>query len=205
MARINLLPWREQLRKERQKQFLVMLGSVIGVAAALVVYAHFHVSGMIDNQNARNRYLEQELKTLDKQLEEIKELESTKASLLARMNIIQQLQRSRPQVVHLFDELVTTLPEGVYITDVKQSGNALVVNGIAQSNARVSAYMRNIEASEWLTNPRLDVIETKQVDGVRRSDFVLRADQVGMAMPEEEAAAAPGKPGQKPKPGSKKK
>lgn len=178
MAHINLLPWREELRKQKQQQFAVVSAGTAVVAALLVLLVHMQIEGMIENQNARNSFLDNEIVELDKKIARIKDLEKTKAALLARMDIIQQLQHSRPQSVHLMDELVYTLPDGVYLEKIIQKGASLTVSGIAQSNARVSAYMRNIDNSEWLGNPKLDVIETKDSDRRRNAEFVLRANQV---------------------------
>lgn len=177
MAKINLLPWREQLRKERQRQFMtVAIGGAV-LALLVVVYIHLHIGGLIENQRDRNEFLKDRIAELDRKIKEIEKLESTKEKLLARMNIIEQLQRSRPEVVHLFDELSRTLPEGVYLGSMSQSGSNLTVKGKAQSNARVSGYMRNIDASEWLDNPSLDVIETKDESGLRISEFTLKMQQ----------------------------
>ncbi|MGD8742361.1 MAG: PilN domain-containing protein [Granulosicoccaceae bacterium] len=175
MARINLLPWREELRKERQQQFMVILGLCAGLALAVIALVHINVAGIIDNQLSRNKYMEGEIKKLDARIKEIEDLEKEKARLLARMNVIQQLQGSRPQVVHVFDELVATLPDGVYLTSIKNTGNTIELSGFAQSNARVSSYMRNVDNADWLSDPRLNVIETKDQDGRRISQFVLNA------------------------------
>ncbi len=176
MAQINLLPWREELRKEQTNQFLAMLGLGVLITVGIIVVIHMHMSGLIDHQNNRNRILENEIKRLDNELMEIQGLEDTKARLLSRMEIIQSLQQKRPQIVHLFDELVRTVPEGLHITEVKQSGNSITINGIAESNGRVSAYMRNIDNSDWMTKPRLEVIESTRKDG-RGSKFTLVAQQ----------------------------
>ncbi|HFD80096.1 MAG TPA: pilus assembly protein PilN [Gammaproteobacteria bacterium] len=189
MAHINLLPWREELRKQKQQQFAVVSAGSAILGALLVLLAHMQIGGLIENQNQRNQFLQKEIAQLDKKIEKIKELEKTKAALLARMDIIQQLQSSRPQSVHLMDELVTTLPDGVYLESISQKGGALTLAGVAQSNARVSAYMRNIDNSEWLTKPQLDVIETKEDDKRRTAEFVLRASQ---ATPSQEDAGEQG-------------
>ena len=173
MARINLLPWREELRKERQKQFGVAAGVAAAAMAVVIGLVHFYFADQISNQNSRNNYLQAEIKRLDTKIAEIKDLEKQKANLLARMNIIQQLQRSRPEVVHVFDELITSLPEGVYLTQIINQGTVITVKGFAQSNARVSSYMRNVDAAGWLANPKLDVITTKESDRQRTSEFTL--------------------------------
>jgi type IV pilus assembly protein PilN len=179
MAHINLLPWREEQRTQQKKQFgMAVLLSII-LAGLVVLYAHLHIAAMIDSQNARNSFLDEQIKILDKRIEEIQDLESTKAKLQARINIIQELQRSRPGVVHLFDEVVRTLPDGVYVTSLVQKGNAVALEGIAQSNARVSTYMHNIDKSLWLGGPKLGVISANNAkDAARSNKFVLNASQI---------------------------
>ena len=177
MAHINLLPWREEKRAERQKEFgFWVVGGAI-IAGLLVLLVHMRLDGMISAQEHRNAYLKAETTKLDAKIAEIKTLEDTKSKLLARMNIIQQLQSNRPVSVHLVDELVRSLPDGVHLTEVEQRERALVLSGIAESNARVSAYMRNIDASDWLANPRLDFIKTREDDRRRVAEFTLRAVQ----------------------------
>jgi type IV pilus assembly protein PilN len=177
MARINLLPWRETLRRERQREFGVAVAGGLIVTVLLGFYVHLHVAGMIDYQNSRNAFLKREIAEVDKKIAEIKDLEKTKARLLARMNVIQQLQASRPEIVHLFDELVTTTPEGVFLTKIEQKGDTVTLFGNAQSNARVSAYMRNVEASQWITNPVLQIIENKDKEDSGFSQFTLTFQQ----------------------------
>jgi type IV pilus assembly protein PilN len=177
MAKINLLPWREELRKQKQREFGFMAGGSAVIAALVVLLAHLHISGLIDNQNQRNAFLEKEIEILDQRIGRIRELEQLKANLLARMNVIQELQRSRPESVHLMDEMVRTLPDGIYLKKFVQRGKALTMDGVAQSNARVSDYMRNIDSSLWLTGPRLDVIKTSEKDRRRIANFTLRGKQ----------------------------
>jgi len=181
MPRINLLPWREEQRKERKLGFLVAIGggTLAAGVAAFGVYLMF--GSMIDGQDSRNEMLRVEIKQLDKQIEEINNLESAKQKFIARMEIIEKLQRSRPEIVHLFDEIVRQLPEGVYLTGVKQQEKRLKFEGIAQSSTRVSAFMRNLDGSEWLKNPELEVVETKSNSAVPGSSFTLFADQVSTA------------------------
>jgi len=176
MANINLLPWREELRKEQTNQFWTMTGLALMLTASVIVLIHMNIARMIDHQNSRNNILKTEIKRLDVQLLKIKGLEDTKEKLLSRMEIIQSLQQKRPQIVHLFDDIVKTIPEGLHIIDIRQTNNNITINGIAESNGRVSAYMRNIDASEWMTKPRLQVIETTRKDG-RGSKFTLIAQQ----------------------------
>ncbi len=176
MAKINLLPWREELRKEQTRQFATLLGLSALMTGAVILLVHFNIAGMIDHQKTRNGILQTEIDQLDIALKEIKDLEDTKAQLLSRMEVIQSLQRQRPQIVHLFDEIVRTVPEGIYLTGIKQRGKELTINGVAESNGRVSAYMRNIDASDWMSTPKLTVIETKK-GTLRSSDFVLTTSQ----------------------------
>jgi type IV pilus assembly protein PilN len=191
MPRINLLPWREAQRKQRLKNFGIAAAAAIALGAGAVLWAHATVNRFIEHQEQRNKYLENEIAILDKQIAEIKELEATKERLLARMQIIEQLQRSRPEVVHLFDELVRRLPDGVYLRSVKQTGNKLSIKGVAQSSTRVSAFMRNIDGSEWLDDPGLDVVETKEEGRARNSEFTIFATQVSHADPDGAGEAAP--------------
>jgi type IV pilus assembly protein PilN len=160
MPSINLLPWRAELRKRRQKEFLIGLGAAAGLAVLIALAAHFTVSTMIDAQQAKNELIKSEIALLDKQIEEIVALEEQKARMVARMEVIERLQKSRPEVVKLFDDVVRTLPEGVYLSAVKQSARRLEFEGVAQSSTRVSAFMRNIDESEILAKPDLKVIET---------------------------------------------
>ena len=177
MPRINLLPWRDEQRKERKLAFMVALGGGTIAALAATACVYLLLSNMIQGQLARNELLRGEIKKLDKQIEEINNLESAKQKFIARMEIIEKLQRSRPEIVHLFDEIVHTVPEGVYLTGVKQTDKRLKFEGIAQSSTRVSAFMRNVDSSEWLKNPELEVVETKQGQQLGAS-FTLYADQV---------------------------
>jgi len=176
MPRINLLPWRDQQRRERKLAFYIALGGAVALAAiaAFIVYLLFGT--MIDAQEHRNDRLRAQIKILDKQIEEINDLEAQKQKFISRMQIIEKLQRSRPEVVHLFDELVKQMPDGTYLTDVKQTGPKLKLDGVAQSSTRVSALMRNISASQWLRNPELEVVQTKS-DTVG-SSFTLDAEQI---------------------------
>jgi type IV pilus assembly protein PilN len=179
MPRINLLPWREQLRRERKLAFFVSLGIAAGVAAFVAFAAYLLLGSMIDAQEQRNDRLRSEIKVLDTQIEEINDLEAQKQRFISRMQIIEKLQRSRPEVVHLFDELVKTMPDGTYLTSIKQTGTKIKLEGVAQSSTRVSTLMRNISSSQWLRNPELEVVETTK-DG-SGSRFVLDATQVSIA------------------------
>ncbi len=178
MPRINLLPWREELRKQRQQTFaMATLGAVI-VAAAIVFGTKATYSARIKYQEERNDYLSSQIAELDRQIKEIQDLESVKARTLARMDVIETLQSSRPEVVHLFDELAQAVPDGVHLESVRQAGTRVTIRGVAQSSTRVSAFMRNIDASEWLTNPGLDVVETIGGSSANRaSSFTIFAQQ----------------------------
>ena len=177
MAHINLLPWREELNKQKQREFAFLSGGSVITAALIVLLTHLHIDGKISDQNQRNTFLQSEIKLLDKRIGRIKELENMKSDLLARMNVIQELQSSRPESVHLMDELVRTMPDGVYLDSFNQRGRNLAMKGVAQSNARVSDYMRNIEDSEWFGAPRLDLIKSKTSKRRRISNFSLRGQQ----------------------------
>jgi type IV pilus assembly protein PilN len=184
MPSINLLPWRQALRQRRRKEFLIGLGAAVGLAVVVTLLTHLTVSSMIDAQNRRNDLLKAEIAELDKAIEQILALEDQKARMIARMQVIDTLQASRPEVVKLFDQMVSSLPEGVYLTSVKQSGRKLEFNGVAQSSTRVSAFMRNIDGSESLSAPELKVIQTGATAGPG-AQFTLFAQQ-RTAMPEEE-------------------
>jgi type IV pilus assembly protein PilN len=181
MPRINLLPWREELRQKRKKDFLAALLGAVLIGGLGVYGAKLTVSGWIGNQQNRNQILRTEIAELDKQIAEIRGLENQKERLLARMAIIEQLQRARPEVVHLFDELVETLPEGVHLTEVRQNNTRIEIRGSAQSSTRVSALMRNIDTSKWLRNPGLEVVQTVTTGPSRSANFTLFAQQVPMA------------------------
>lgn len=190
MARINLLPWREEQRKEKQREFAFTMAGAAIVGGLLVLMAHLQINGMIESQNVRNQFIEGEIVKLDKRIAEIRELESTKTKLLARMNVIQQLQSNRPLSVHLMDEMVRTLPEGAYLNKIEQKGGDLTFTGVAQSNARVSAYMRNIDGSAWLSKPKLEVIQTETEQRKRVAKFNLQALQNSKPESEQVAEAA---------------
>lgn len=177
MPRINLLPWREELRKQRQKQFAITGGVAVLVMAAVVALAHAQIGAMIGYQNTRNQFLDTEIKRLDKKIAEIRNLKRKKQNLLARMRIVEELQTSRPEIVHLFDEMVTSLPEGVYLTSLQQKGRRVTLTGYAQSNARVSSFMRKLEASPWLKNPDLREIRAEKKRKNRLSRFTLSVVQ----------------------------
>lgn len=176
MARINLLPWREERRKQRQQEFYVLLGAS-AVAAILVAFVGlWFIGSQIDAQNERNDTLAREIKALDTQIAEIEELDRQRDRLIARKTIIEQLQATRSQMVHLFDELVRTLPDGVKLDAIQQAGATLTLAGFAQSNARVSAYMRNLDASAWLKESEIIKIEATGVDKTVPYQFSLKVN-----------------------------
>ena len=177
MAHINLLPWREELRKQKQKEFISTSTISAVLAGVLVLVAHLYVNGKIEYQKQRNNYIQTEIDILNKRIGRIQELESMKQGLLARMNVIQDLQSSRPESVHMMDELVRSLPDGVFLNLFKQRNKNLTMEGIAQSNARVSDYMRNIDTSEWFSDPHLDLIRTTESNRRRIANFTLRGEQ----------------------------
>lgn len=187
MAKINLLPWRDELRKEKKQEFFALLGISSVVAALVWGGGHVFNNMQIDYQQLRNKFIADQTVILDKKIKEIKELEKEKQRLLDRMRAIEQLQGNRPLIVRFFDELITSLPEGVSVTSITQKGNKVTINGEAQSNARVSSLMRNLDSSEWLEKPQLDIIQAKDATGVRISNFILRFKQVIPGREEEDA------------------
>jgi type IV pilus assembly protein PilN len=180
MPRINLLPWREQERKIRRREFLVASGGAVFAAVIFALAGKLVYSGWTDSQIAKNNLLKKEIVKLDAQIADIQDLENRKQRLVARMEIIEKLQSSRPKVVHLFDELVKTVPDGIYLTQIKQTGNKLELHGIAQSSTRVSTFMRNIDASVWMDNPVLQVVEAAKDSPTGGSSFTLFTDTVGV-------------------------
>jgi type IV pilus assembly protein PilN len=190
MPRINLLPWRDEERKERKLKFLVWLGGAAVAAVAVAGIGYMMMDSMVSAQDARNEKLKGEIAELDKQIEKINSLEADKARFIARMDVIEKLQRSRPEIVHIFDEIARQLPDGVYLTGIYQTGTRLKFEGVAQSSTRVSAFMRNIDGSSYLKNPELEVVETKKNDTVGAT-FVLYAEQSGSAEESGEEAKKP--------------
>ncbi len=188
MPTINLLPWREELRKQRQQNFGIAMVAALGLAALVGFAVNMYWDARIAHQNERNARLEAEIEELDKKIEAIAGLERKKERLLARMEIIEQLQRTRPESVHLFDQMVRVLPDGVFFDNVRQDGRVIEFEGTAESSTRVSALMRNIEGSPWLEDPGLSVVETTDDDGVRRSSFTVSARQIQIDTEAEDAA-----------------
>jgi len=178
MTRINLLPWREALRNERKRQFTSIVVGAAFLMLAIIGYVYVYISGNISDQNLRNSFLTAEIAKVDERIKEIKELETKKKQLLNRMDVIQNLQTRRPMVVHMLDKLVLALPDGLFLTKFQQVGVELSIEGLAQSNARVSAFMRNLDESEWFDSPTLEVIQVKEKNGSRSSKFTLKVKQL---------------------------
>lgn len=176
-TRINLLPWREELKKERQREFFVALGVAAALGAGVWLGGHTYLTGLIDHHEYRNNMLRTEIKELDRKIAKISDLEKVRDQLNSRMEVIQNLQRGRPQIVYLFEEMVQTLPEGLYLESLRQNGQNLTLTGVGQSNARVSSYMERLDRSDWLRDPDLSVIEVRERSGTRVSNFTLRVKQ----------------------------
>jgi type IV pilus assembly protein PilN len=177
MPRINLLPWREQQRTERKKSFAVgMIGALLGAGAVTVVGLLF-MKALVDGQESRNQRLTEEIKILDKKNEEINSLEQQKQQYIARMRVIETLQRSRTEIVHIFDTFVKTIPDGTYLTSISQNGKNFKIRGVAQASGGVSAFMRSLDASQWLKDSFPDDLDgSKGTSGSQ--DFTVSANQV---------------------------
>ena len=186
MPHINLLPWREELRAAKQRQFNTALAGAGIVTALAVVFVHIQMTSMIDSQNQRNQFLETTIKKVEKEIEEIRTLKEDKARLLARMQVIQKLQSSRPEIVHLFEELSSTTPKGVFLLDATRSNNKIDITGVANSNDSVSLFMRNLDASAWLTNPKLSIIDSSKKEYANSSWFKLEVTQTRPAKSEDD-------------------
>ena len=178
-TRINLLPWREELKETRKKEFFVILGGTALVAVLFIALVHLSMEASIRFQMANNEILRQEIILLDKKIEQIKALQSEKEKLLARMQIIQELQTNRPHIVRLFEGITRTVPEGLFLTGMTRIATKILVDGKAESNSRVSSFMRNIEAYIWLKQPRLSLIQADEKETAGQYiDFNLEAVQV---------------------------
>ncbi len=173
MANINLLPWREERRQELKREFLVVLGGMAVLGFGLVILMHLYVNGAIDDQQHRNAYLQRHIDELSEQVAEIKELEEKRNELLDRMNVIQGLQGDRPLIVRIFDELVRTLPDGVFYTTLKRSGAKVALEGVSESNNRISSLMRRLDSSDWFTSPNLSAVKAAPKYGEQASGFSL--------------------------------
>ncbi len=177
-TRINLLPWREMRRRQQDRQLLTIGVAAWIVMAVVVVNAYLYVGSLIEVQERRNKLLEDEITKVEQEIKEIAELKKQRQDLIARMNVIYQLQGDRTGMVRMFDELARKLPEGVYFTALKTGGDGLALQGIAQSNARVSALMRNLDSSEWFSSPQLEVINVREKGAERLSEFSLNVKRV---------------------------
>ena len=175
-TRINLLPHRELRRKEQQKQFFVMLTIVVGVGIGIWFSVHTYLDSQLTNQQSRNRYLEGEIVKLDKEIAEINKLREQTQALLKRKQVVETLQSNRSEVVHLLDQLVRQLPDGMYLKSIKQKESKVTISGYTQSQARVSTLMRNLEGSQFLHNATLVEIKAATVGGQRINDFTMNID-----------------------------
>ncbi len=185
--RINLLDWREARREQRKQQFFTAIGGAALISAAIIGLVWFYYGSAIDNQEARNRYLKDQIAQIDEHIIEIKELERLRDNLITRMRIIEELQQSRAQIVHYFEQVAQTLPEGVHLASLKQADKSTTINGVAESNGRVSTYMVNLDQSDWFDDPRLVVIKTISQERRRAADFTLSFKSV---TPKDEAESA---------------
>lgn len=195
MIRINLLPWREARRKARNLQFYILMGMVAGLAASIVLLVHGYYATRISTQTERNRFLKDENTKLDKEIEEIKKLKEEIQALLSRKQVIETLQADRAQTVYLLEQLVRQTPDGVYLKSIKQTGAKVNLTGYAQSNARVSTLMRNLEASPYLENPDLVEIKAANVNNKRLSEFNMNVSIRRLQTESDAAKGGAGKAG----------
>ncbi|TXS93920.1 PilN domain-containing protein [Parahaliea maris] len=186
MAQINLLPWRDERRQEQKKEFLTILAVVFVVAVGLVLLADRYVNGQIEYQQSRNNYLTQNIRELDKKIAEIKELQRRRNQLLDRMRVIQELQGNRPIIVRILDQLVRTVPDGVFYTSLQTKDKTISISGVAESNNRVSSLMRRLDASDWLADPNLDRVNAAAQYGDQATTFNLTV-KVQLPKAEEES------------------
>jgi type IV pilus assembly protein PilN len=194
MARINLLPWREQQREERKKRFLISLAGVLVAGIAVIFLADQYLDSAITHQNARNQFIKTEIVQLDARIKEISELKARRKQLLERMKIIQDLQGNRPIIGRIFDQFARTLPDGVYFNEVKMTDQLISISGAAESNNRVSDLLRNLDASDWLEAPSLTEVKANSAVGSvdQSNSFQLTVRQTQPAV--EPAAAKGAKP-----------
>ncbi len=176
MPHINLLPWREELRRERQRLFINIAAGAAILMVGIIALAHIQIAGMIETQQGRNNFLQEQISRVDKEIKEIESLEKEKTALLARMKVIQELQGSRSEIVHLFDEIAKTIPSQVYLLKLSRKGREVHLEGVADSNDNISKLMRNLNQSVWFTNPRLTVIETGKKPYENSSWFQLKVN-----------------------------
>ncbi|MBR9909830.1 MAG: PilN domain-containing protein [Gammaproteobacteria bacterium] len=199
MARINLLPWRDEYRREKQREFLGVLAAVAILALVCVYIWISSVNSAIDSQKQRNQILTKEIAVLDKRVREIRELKKRREELLSRMKVIQGLQGERPVIVRYFDEVVRAVPEGVYLTKLTRTGKSVNVSGITESNVRVSSFMRNLDASEWFSTPNLKSVKAAPKFGDQASEFVMTFNTTKPNESDDQATSAGGQaPGKQP-------
>lgn len=173
MAKINLLPWREELREQRNKEYFVMLGIVAALAAALVFLVNSYYSDSVVAQNYRNAFVEKESQVLDAKIDEIRSLQDTRTQLIERMELIQALQGNRPVIVRVFDEVARSVPEDLFFKSLSIVGENVTISGVAKSNNRVAALMRNFDASEWFTDPELKKVQAT-AEGVNEFEISMK-------------------------------
>ena len=173
MATINLLPWRDELREEQRKEFYYAIAAFAFVGIAVVLGWKFMLDGQVENQQARNAYLKTHIADLDRKVKEIEDLKRQKSELIDRMDVIQSLQGDRPEIVHIFDEVVRALPDGVYFDEILREGSVMTFKGAAESNNRVSSLMRQLNASEWMTGPNLKKVDANPEFGPQANRFEL--------------------------------
>lgn len=171
MAQINLLPWRDERRAELKQEFLVILGMVLALGAVIIVVVDLFFSSQIQNQEDRNAYLSQNIAVLNKQVEEIREMQRKRTQLLDRMKVIQALQGNRPVIVRILDQLVRTVPDGVFYTQIQSTNQVITITGIAESNNRVSSLMRRLDASDWFKEPNLEGVRAEPTFGEQATTF----------------------------------
>lgn len=177
MANINLLPWREELRRERNKVTAIICGAMACFALLIVFSGKLYMDSKISHQNDRNAYLQSEINSLSKVIKEIEDIKEQRDALRARIDVIQALQQNRAQIVHLFDDLVNKLPDGVYYEKISKNGSRLSINGKAQSNNRVSLLMRSLDASDWFDGSSLKVVDVLDQNGVSVSGFDIEVNE----------------------------
>ena len=177
MANINLLPWREEQRQERNKVTLVICVAMWAVAGLVVLLGKLYMDSLIDHQKARNDFLQKEINNLSKTIKEIEDIKQRRDALRARMDVIQALQQNRAQIVHVFDDLVKKIPDGVYYDDINKAGTRISINGKAQSNNRVSLLMRGLDASDWFDGASLKVVDVLDQNGESVSEFELEVSE----------------------------
>jgi type IV pilus assembly protein PilN len=191
-ARINLLPHREMRRKQQQQHFFVMLGAVVVIAAAIWFSVHTYLDSALTNQQARNKYLEDEIVKIDKEIAEINKLKEQIAALLKRTQVVETLQSNRAEVVHLLDQLVRQLPDGMYLKSIKQQGTKVSITGYTQSQARVSTLMRNLEGSQYLQKANLVEIKSVSTGGQRLNEFTMNIEVTRAAEPTDKRSGKKG-------------